>query len=236
MKVCVNYSQNMVDMSCDRQERSSDSRFVQSVTRVVYHRRSVDLSVPDGRWDIVIFRSRGKPTVLLTGATTRPITSVNKPGDELLCISFKPGVYMPAHAPAPLRDRAIVIGNPTSRSLSLGSQIFEIPDYENADDFVASLSKRDLLAYDELVDSVLTGEPRAASIRSLQRHFLQATGLTFNFHKQIERARLAMDLLRQGQDAVDVALEVGYTDQSHMINSLKSIMGQTPTQILRSRR
>ncbi len=75
-------------MSSGRQERPSDSRFVQSVTRIACNEHCAELSVPGGRWDVVVFRGRGRATVLLTGATTRPITSVNDPGDELLCISF----------------------------------------------------------------------------------------------------------------------------------------------------
>jgi AraC-like DNA-binding protein len=221
--------------SSERKARLSDSHLVQSVTHIAYNEHCAELSFPDGRWDVVIFRSRGRATVLLTGATTHPITSTNNPGDELLCISFKAGVYMPAYAPAGMRDRAIPLPNPNRGSLSLGSGVFEIPSFENADDFVAKLAKMGLITHDELVDSMLSGEPKAASIRSLQRHFLQATGLTFNFHRQIQRAQCAIALLRQGRAAIDAALEVGYADQSHMINSLKSIMGQTPSQIVRNR-
>ena len=222
-------------MSIDREERPSDSRFVRSVTRIAYNEHRADLSVPDGCWDVVIFRNRSGATVLLTGTTTRPVTSINRPGDELLCISFKPGGYMPRFAPVRMRDRAITLPNPNRYSLRLGSEVLEIPTFENADDFVAKLSKAGLLAHDSLVDSVISGDPRAASIRSLQRHFLMATGLTLSFHRQIERARRAVEFLREGRAAVDVALEAGYADQSHMINSLKAITGQTPSQIVKSR-
>jgi len=41
----------------------------------------------------------------------------------------------------------------------------------------------------------------------------------------------AASLLQMGQPALDVAFALGYTDQSHMIKSLKQILGQTPTQL-----
>ena len=222
------------DPSDDRRERLSDSPFVQAVTRIEYAGHRQERNLPDGRWDFVIFRNQGHATILLTGTTTRPITSFNRPGDELLCISFKAGVYMPLFSPPSMRDTARLLPRVHGRSFALGSQILEIPNFENADDFVAKLTQLDLLVQDELVDSVLSGEPRAASPRSLQRHFLQATGLPLHFHKQIQRAQRAADLLRTGRPAADVAAQTGFTDQSHMIHSLKALLGQTPSQIVQN--
>jgi transcriptional regulator GlxA family with amidase domain len=41
-------------------------------------------------------------------------------------------------------------------------------------------------------------------------------------------------LLQTGLPAVEVALALGFSDQAHMINSLKAIMGQTPREIARA--
>ena len=85
----------------------------------------------------------------------------------------------------------------------------------------------------DLVDSVLAGKPKAMTERTLQRHFLKTTGLTYKTFTVIERAQKAASLLRMGQAAADVAFALGYSDQAHMINSLRAIMGQTPGQIAR---
>jgi len=88
-----------------------------------------------------------------------------------------------------------------------------------------------LLVRDPIVDAVLQGHPQALSIRSLQYRFLQATGLTHKGIQQIERARYAMTLLHQGTSILDTVYKAGYYDQSHMTNSLKRFLGQTPAQI-----
>ncbi|HEV7716996.1 MAG TPA: helix-turn-helix domain-containing protein, partial [Steroidobacteraceae bacterium] len=69
-----------------------------------------------------------------------------------------------------------------------------------------------------------------------QRHFLYATGMTHTTLKQIERARRATQLLREGVSASDVALEAGYFDQPHLTRSLRHLIGLTPTRIAREER
>jgi AraC-like DNA-binding protein len=49
----------------------------------------------------------------------------------------------------------------------------------------------------------------------------------------VQRAQKAVAMLQMGRPAVDVALTLGFSDQAHMINSLKAIMGQTPKEIVR---
>ena len=81
--------------------------------------------------------------------------------------------------------------------------------------------------------SIVEGRPKAMTERTLQRHFLKTTGLTYKAFTQIERAQKAVALLQQGRPAADVAFALGYSDQPHMIRSLRAIMGQTPGQIAR---
>jgi AraC-like DNA-binding protein len=50
--------------------------------------------------------------------------------------------------------------------------------------------------------------------------------------RQIECARYATLLLRQGLPILDVVYEAGYFDQPHLTRSLKHFIGQTPTQIM----
>jgi methylphosphotriester-DNA--protein-cysteine methyltransferase len=51
--------------------------------------------------------------------------------------------------------------------------------------------------------------------------------------RQIERARYATLLLRQGISIPDTTHEAGYFDQPHLTRSLKYFIGQTPAQIIR---
>jgi len=60
---------------------------------------------------------------------------------------------------------------------------------------------------------------------------LHATGLTHGCLRQIERARLAVSLLRSGSPILDVVHDAGYFDQPHLTRSLRRLTGQTPRQI-----
>jgi methylphosphotriester-DNA--protein-cysteine methyltransferase len=73
------------------------------------------------------------------------------------------------------------------------------------------------------------------SIRSRQRKFLQATGLTHGAVSQIDRARYATILLKQGRSILDTVYQAGYSDQPHLTRSLKYYIGQTPAQLIRER-
>jgi len=71
------------------------------------------------------------------------------------------------------------------------------------------------------------------SLRSVQRRFLRATGLTHGLVVQIERAQRAMKLLQQGVSILDTVDQAGYADQPHLTRALKRLVGQTPAQILK---
>jgi methylphosphotriester-DNA--protein-cysteine methyltransferase len=89
-----------------------------------------------------------------------------------------------------------------------------------------------LLIHDPVVAAVLQGQPLAMSLRTVQRRFLKATGLTQGTVSQIQRARFATTLLKQGMPILDVVDRAGYSDQPHLSRSLKRLIGQTPAQLL----
>jgi methylphosphotriester-DNA--protein-cysteine methyltransferase len=78
---------------------------------------------------------------------------------------------------------------------------------------------------------MLKGEPGALSLRSAQRHFLRATGMTYAAFRQIERARFTTNLLKDGVSILDAVQLARYFDQAHLTRSLKRLIGQTPTEI-----
>jgi AraC-like DNA-binding protein len=79
---------------------------------------------------------------------------------------------------------------------------------------------------------VLQQQLKDLSLRSVQRRFRRATGLTQCAVRQIERAREAVALLEQGRAILDIVDLAGYADQSHLTRSLKHLIGQTPAQIM----
>jgi hypothetical protein len=223
------------DMGIHRLERAADSPLVHRVSLVRYDADTADVTTPDGCWDIVVIGRQGgaRTLVLQTGLITRPVALDWRAGDSYLCISFKPGVYMPALPGSRTVDRGRLWPLVGPRQFALQAERLEIPTFDNAEGMVDRLRRRGLITRDELVEGVVEGRPRAASPRALQRHFQQATGVTAKRLAQIFRAGRAVELLRQGRPPVDVALATGYADQPHLTRSLKAIMGRTPRQIAR---
>jgi methylphosphotriester-DNA--protein-cysteine methyltransferase len=99
------------------------------------------------------------------------------------------------------------------------------------------LVREELLAHEPIVEAALQGETQATkalSLRSVQRRFLRATGLSHKAIYQTQRARHAMNLLQQGVSILDTVEQAGYYDQPHLTRALKYLMGQTPAEILRA--
>jgi len=211
--------------------RDSDSPLVERVTRVRFASDWRGLTTPDGCWDLVVRRVGGRVELLQTGLITRPIGLAYGAGDEYLSISFKPGVFMPRLPGPRMIDRGLLRPTPSPRTFWLEQEQLEIPTFDNAEGLVQRLVKRELIVRDEIVAGVVEGRPRAIHPRSVQRHFLQAMGMTAKRLEQIRRACQAIERLSAGNRVVEVALELGYADQSHLTRALKTIMGKTPGQI-----
>ena len=220
-------------MSVIRKVRGSDSPFVERITHVSYGSKADDVTTPDGCWDLVVMRHRGRVAILRTGVITSPVTLGYEPGDEYISISFKPGVFTPRVPGVEMVDKAHLLPTPSPRSFRLEGSALEIPTFENAEGLVDRLVRGGIIVRDEIVDGLVTGRPKAATARSVQRHFLRALGLTSKGLAQIHRACRAVDLLQQGRAPADVAVDLGYADQPHMNRSLKRLMGRTPGEIAR---
>jgi AraC-like DNA-binding protein len=108
----------------------------------------------------------------------------------------------------------------------------EYPSFDNAETFVERLAKPGVLARDPIVEDTLLRRPPNLSLRSAQRRFLQSTGVTYATFRQIERARYATMLLREGVSILDVVSRLGYFDQAHLTRSLKRFIGETPGKIM----
>jgi methylphosphotriester-DNA--protein-cysteine methyltransferase len=57
--------------------------------------------------------------------------------------------------------------------------------------------------------------------------------MTHGQFRQIQRARLATNLLQAGAPILDTVHEAGYFDQAHLTRSLRLLIGQTPLRIAR---
>ena len=215
--------------------RPSDAPFVHEIWRTQSQGSGSFISTAAIHWDMLVLRYKGQTTFTVQGPETKA-THMSLPSEaEWLGITFKLGTFMPNLPPGDLLDQHdVTLPQAGKQSFWLDSSTWELPTYDNADTFVNRLVRAGLLVSDPLVHEVMQKYPLALSSRTLQYRFRRATGMTHKTVQQIERAQQAATLLEQGAPILDTAYQLGYFDQSHLTNSLRHYMGQTPAQILRS--
>jgi len=215
-------------------DRPSDSPFIEKVWRCHSERADTFSSMAACHWEMVVSKYEGHTSLTVRGPETRA-TTVECPAEgEWFSIRFKIGTYLTLFPPGELRDRNdVVLPDAGTQKFWLNDSAWEYPNFENAETFVNRLVKRELIGSDPLI---VRAEDPEVSTRTEQRRFLQTTGMTRSMIGQIERARHATFLLRQGRSILDVVFETGYYDQAHLTRSLKHYIGQTPAQIARAER
>jgi Helix-turn-helix domain len=217
------------------EERPSDSPFIERVWRSHSERAGSFRSIASTHCEMVVTRCRGEVFLTLRGPETRGTVAQCPADGEWIGVRFRLGTFMPHLLPSSLSDRRdVTLPGATAHSFWLRGSAWEYPDFSNAEIFVARLTKQGLLVRDSIVDGVLDGRRPALSLRTGQRHFLQATGLTERAVRRIERARHATNLLRSGVSILDAVYEAGYFDQAHLTRSLRYFIGQTPREIMQA--
>jgi AraC-like DNA-binding protein len=214
------------------EDRASDSPFVERIWTARSERAGEFLSVVAGHWEMVVTRLRGRAFLTVRGPETRA-TPARCPADGAwVAVRFKLGTFWPACHPGTLRDRRdVTLPGASTRSFWLNGSAWEYPTYENADTFVARLVREGVIAHEPMVDTVLDGGRHGFSVRSAQRRFARATGITAAAYRTIKRARYAATLLREGVPIIDVVHRAGYFDQPHLTRSFRYLIGQTPSEV-----
>lgn len=217
-------------------DRASDSSLVETIWHAQSERAGSFISTASTHWEMVVTRYEGQTVFTVRGPETQATPlHYQSIGVEWIGIRFRVGTFMPALPPAALRNfQDVDLPEATSRSFWFHGSAWEVPDFENADTFVARLISEGLLVSDPVVTTAMHGRLHALSPRSLQYHFLRATGLTFKTIRLIERAHQAQALLEQGTPILETVHQLGYYDQSHLTDSLKRFLGRTPAQIVRA--
>ena len=214
------------------EERASDSPFVERVWRS--HSEGVHpfLSIAVNHCEFVVSRLQGKVTIMLRGPETLATPVGNSPAEgEWVGVLLKLGTFLPSLPTSRLVDGGVDLATASSNSFWLGGSAWQFPDYENADIFVERLACAGLLVRDPVVEAAARGQINDLTQRAVQYRFLQATGITQNTARQIERARYAAFLLQHGVSIPDTVQQAGYYDQPHLTRSLRRFIGQTPAQL-----
>ncbi|WP_129667863.1 helix-turn-helix domain-containing protein [Phytoactinopolyspora endophytica] len=220
-------------MALESEDRPSDSPYIARVWRGYATGVEQMTSVAVSNWEIVFWEHHGLPHVALRGPET--VASIADVPDDShsFGISFSHGTSIP-HLPArQLVDAQLESPHVTAETFVLRGNEWEVPDFENAEEFVARLVREGVLVRDPVVDDVVAGELPKTGARSVQRRVAASTGLTQSAIRQIERARQAAILLGEGTSPLDVVRRLGYYDQPHLSRSLARFIGRTATQLQR---
>jgi AraC-like DNA-binding protein len=197
----------------------------------------------------VIFEPSGS---VVAGVHTHKFSRMLEGQSQVFGIKFKPGGFRPflKFAVSKLADRMVpvqrILGNDVKALeelvLSLAKEndkvdaanaFFQsrLPEPDNTFELVGQLVEnilqdREIKTVDDLVTRSGIGK------RSLQRMFNEYVGVSpkwvirrYRLHELIERTNVGNE-----PDWSQLALELGYFDQAHLINDFRSISGYSPTE------
>lgn len=220
-------------MSIIFEERVSDSPYVETVTQGYTASAGSTVRPAESHWHMVFVKVNGRTHSLIVGPwTTSGVASWGE-GAEILWVKFKLGAFMPHHPTRKLLDAQRNLPGAGHNAFWLHRSTWRLPDYDNVETFVDWLVRDELLVRDPVVNTVLQDQIPDVSSRTVRHRFLQATGLSHNYIRQMKRAQEAAALLEQDVPILDVVYELGYYDQPHLTRSLKQFIGYTPGQITR---
>lgn len=216
--------------------RESDSPYVERIWRSRSRLGGFFLSMAESSIELVVTKLPGFSAVTLRGPVSRGGLVECPPHGEWLAIRFRLGAYLPRIPTASLIDHQNVqLPMLPGGRFWLAGRAWEIPRYDNAEDFVARLARAGVIALSHATDAAIERDHSQMNLRSVQRHFRHVTGMTISSYQQIERARHAAALLMEGSSVLDATFDAGYFDQAHLTHSIKRLIGTTPARLARER-
>ncbi|HEY3769885.1 MAG TPA: helix-turn-helix domain-containing protein [Candidatus Angelobacter sp.] len=208
-------------------------------------------TLPHPNFQVVFEKGKSAVSGVFTGKFSRTLQGKS----HVFGIKFNPGAFRPflKAAASSLSNRTVplkrIFGNGKAlnalESLLTGSSAKEDTMIEAAEAFFRArmpaadetitlagalvkriLEERDIKTVDDLVEKTGIGK------RTLQRIFSEYVGATPKWVIRRYRLHELVEKFNSGSSAnwADLALELGYFDQAHLINDFKSIVGYSPTQ------
>jgi hypothetical protein len=211
--------------------RESGSPWVDSVWTCTSDRVTSMTSVAGVRWGLVFWEQAGRAFAGVTGPETRTGTVPVPEGALFTGIEFAVGTSLRALPTAALVDGGIELPDTAGRSFRLDGTRWETPGPDDAETLVERLVRAGVVVRDPLVADVLRGHRPDVSGRTVERRFRAAIGLTRGAVRQIERARVAAELLAAGDQVADVVTKLDYFDEPHLARALRSYVGRTAGQL-----
>ena len=212
--------------------RESDSPYIERVWSCHSERGGMFTSVASAHWEMVVTHLQGMSMLTVRGPETQPTQVPCPPDGEWVAIRFKLGTFMPQLPVHTLMNNlGTHLPQASRRTFLLDGSKWEFPTFDNAETFVSRLVNKGHVARDKELVAAVEGEPTGLSTRSAQRRFLEVAGMPHNRMRQIERARYAVQLLRDGVSISDVVWQCGFYDHAHLTRAVRRWIGLPPTAI-----
>jgi len=221
-----------VQFGLEVEHRPSASSYIERVWRS----RSQDvaahmLSVATPRVGLAFCYRRGESIAAVTGPELIA-SMVELPAEATFFgIDFTLGTFLPHLPTARLLDRQVMVPDVTNRSFYLAGSHWSHPNFDTAETFVQRLVREEIVHRDRLVADLAKGGESNLSARTVQRRFQAAAGITQGAARQMDRARTAAVLLRDGASPADVIAELGFHDNPHLHRSLRRFIGRTTSDL-----
>lgn len=213
-------------------QRPSDHPYIQSVWKARITGEGSHTLPARGSWDFIFMKNQSASSALLVAPSK--IATVSKYAEEeaeYFGIKLAPG-FFPIHLDAHAMLHKVQNLETLKSGVKIKGTHIEVPTFDTAEQFVAKLLQQSVFDNDPIVGSELL-DPDNADItpRSIQRRFSRSAGIPKSHFQRIDQAAHAEILLLRGNSIADTTYKAGYYDQSHLIRSLKTLRGFTPSEI-----
>jgi AraC-like DNA-binding protein len=218
------------------------------LSRDMYQKTYVAL--PDGVVDLVFETDGTRVQGWVYGTPTSRTDIFLTPGRRYLGIRFRPGQsrHVMRAAARELTDSHESVAGLLDLTLEAAPDHLAQDDIINYLDaqFITYLSKHPpkfsridaaIAAIDQTHGIIRVSEVAAyfaRSRRQFERAFLEVVGLSPKTYMMIRRFEHAVTLLAAQGKLVEVAIDAGYSDQSHMTNDFRRLSGLSPAEFART--
>lgn len=220
----------MKDTKLNWKERSSVLEAIDSVWTGAASEITPRTVLADPCTSIILIKSKASAEVVLRGPETKPRGDILLPGYTWIGIRLKPGIKLKNFPAQLMTDKFRTLPANSNGQFEFEGTCLQFPDFENAERLIKQMYDLGYLS-GEVLDSQEPPRQNMSS-KSYSRYIKRHTGLSPYKLYQLQRMAEALRLLRQGTPATDVASQLGFADQAHLIRAAKQFLGHTPKDLL----
>ncbi len=179
---------------------------------------------------IALVRNNGSVRVVLAGPKTRPYHTLLPSGYACTTIRLKPGVFLKSFPTQKLIDNSFTLPVDSESRFWIEGTHLQFPDFEHVELLIGQLHDLECLGY-EMPSGSHAQTTDHLSLRTHARRVRRSTGLSPYKLYQLRRMHQVLRLLKRGVSAAEVASELAFVDQSHLIRASRQFLGHTPKQL-----